>query len=470
VNLRSPRALGCALLAVATVASGTLAAESPGAAASEPWERLPGILAGIHAPSFPDRDFRVTDYGARPDGTGDATTAFRKAIEACSRAGGGRVVVPPGVYASGPIHLKSGVNLHLAEGARIAFSRDPAAYLPVVLTRWEGVELMGLSPLVYAYEQHDIAITGKGVLDGQADSEHWWPWKGSGHPQSQKPDRDRLFAQAEAGVPVAERVYGAGHFLRPQFVQPYRCTNVLIEGVTITNSPMWVIHPVLSRNVIVRGVSVVSHGPNNDGCDPESSTDVLIDDTLFDTGDDCIAIKSGRNADGRRLKAPTERVVVRGCRMRAGHGGVTIGSEVSGSVRDVFVDHCSMSSPELERGIRLKTNAMRGGTIESVFVRDVEIGETGSAIDVDMQYEEGAAGGFTPVVRGILVERMKVDKARYAFFLRGLETSPVEGVSVRDSVFRRVTAGSRLEHVRELVLRNVTVEPAAAGSGGEERR
>jgi polygalacturonase len=370
------------------------------------------------------------------------------------------VVVPPGVFLTGPIHLRSHVNLHVSEGATIRFSRDPAAYLPVVPTRWEGVELMGLSPLVYAYEQHDIAITGRGTLDGQADPGHWWPWKGSGHAQSQKPDRDRLFAQAEAGVPVGERVYGAGHYLRPQFVQPYRCANVLIEGVTIRNAPMWLIHPVLSRNVIVRGVTVVSSGPNNDGCDPESSTDVLVEDTLFDTGDDCIAIKSGRNADGRRLAAPAERIVVRGCRMRAGHGGVTIGSEVSGSVRDVFVERTVMSSPDLERGLRLKTNAMRGGTIENVFVRDVEIGETGSALDIDMLYEEGAAGPFPPVVRNVVIDRMTVAKAGYAIFIRGLEASPVSGVTIRDSAFRGVVKGSRLEHVEDLVLRNVVLEPA----------
>jgi polygalacturonase len=232
---------------------------------------------------------------------------------------------------------------------------------------------------------------------------------------------------------------------------------------------MWIVHPVLSRNVIVRDVRIASSGPNNDGCDPESSTDVLIEDTRFDTGDDCIAIKSGRNADGRRLAAPSERIFVRGCRMRAGHGGVTIGSEVSGGVRDVFVEKCVMSSPDLERGIRLKTNAMRGGTIERVFVRDVEIGETGSAIDVDMLYEEGAAGPFTPVVRDVRVDRMTVGRARYAFFIRGLEPSPVRGVVVRDSVFRGVAKGSRLEHVEDLVLRNVVLEPEGQGNG-EERR
>jgi polygalacturonase len=370
------------------------------------------------------------------------------------------VVVPAGVFLTGPIHLKSGVNLHVAEGATVRFSRDPAAYLPVVRTRWEGVELMGYSPLVYAYGQRDVAVTGKGTLDGQAGPEHWWPWKKGGHAQSQKPDRDRLLQQAEAGRPVSEREYGAGHYLRPQFVQPYRCENVLIEGLTIVNAPMWVIHPVLSRNVTVRGVTIVSHGPNNDGCDPESSTDVLIEATEFDTGDDCIAIKSGRNADGRRLAAPAERVVVRRCRMRAGHGGVTLGSEVSGGVRDVFVEASVMSSPDLERGIRFKTNAMRGGTIENVFVRDVEIGETGSAIDIDMLYEEGAAGPFTPVVRNVQVERMTVAKARYALFIRGLAASPVEGVSVRDSVFRGVEEGSLLENVRGLLLRGVRLEPA----------
>jgi polygalacturonase len=449
------------LFAAALVLAGLAApARAESAASPDPWARLPGILARIQAPVFPDRDFPVTRYGAVADGRTDATAAFRAAVEACHRAGGGRVVVPPGVFLTGPIHLKSNVNLHVSEGATVRFSRDPAAYLPVVLTRWEGVELMGYSPLVYAYGQTNVAITGKGTLDGQADAEHWWPWKRSGHPESQKPDRDRLLQQAEAGVPVAERVYGAGHYLRPQFVQPYRCTNVLIEGVTLTNAPMWLIHPVLSRNVIVRGVTAVSSGPNNDGCDPESSTDVLIEDAVFDTGDDCIAIKSGRNADGRRLAAPSERIVVRGCRMRAGHGGVTIGSEVSGSVRDVFVERCAMSSPDLERGIRFKTNAVRGGTIENVFVRDVEIGEVGSAIDIDMLYEEGAAGPFLPVVRNLRFERMTVGKARHAFFIRGLEASPVAGVSVRDSVFRGVAQPSRLEHVEELVLRSVVLEPA----------
>ncbi len=446
-----------------------LAASLPAAAQGpDPWQRLGDILARIEPPAFPNRNFPITDFGAVSGGEADATEAFRSAIEACRQAGGGHVVVPPGVFLTGPIHLKSNVDLHLSAGAIVRFSQDPARYLPPVLTRFEGVELMGYSPLVYAYGQQNVGLTGEGTLDGQADAEHWWSWKGSGHPQSQAPDRKRLFAQAEAGTPVAERVYGAGHYLRPQFVEPYACTNVLIEGVTLTHSPMWVIHPVLSRNVIVRDVKVVSSGPNNDGCDPESSTDVLIEGTLFDTGDDCIAIKSGRNADGRRLAAPSERIVVRGCRMRAGHGGVTIGSEVSGDVRDVFVERCTMSSPQLDRGIRVKTNAVRGGVVENLFVRDVEIDEVGSAIDVDMLYEEGAAGTFTPIVRQVVVERMDVRQARHALFVRGLPASPVRSLVVRDSRFGGIREGLRLSGVEDLDLHNVVIEPAPRASGARE--
>jgi polygalacturonase len=434
--------------------------EQPPAGFEDPWDRLPEILAGIEAPSFPDREFPITDFGAVGNGESDATAAIRAAIRACSEAGGGRVVVPAGDFLTGAIHLESNVELHLQEGATLRFRRDPGAFLPVVLTRWEGVELMNYSPLVYAFEKTHIAVTGEGTLDGQAGPEHWWPWKADGHPQSQRPDRDQLFGQAEAGVPVSERVYGAGHYLRPSFIQPYRSQNVLIEGITIKNAPMWVIHPVLSQNVTVRDVKIVSHGPNNDGCNPESSSDVLIEDSFFDTGDDCIAIKSGRNADGRRLNTPSERIVVRGCQMRAGHGGVTIGSEVSGSVRDVFVEQTHMSSPELDRGIRIKTNAVRGGVIENVFVRDVQIGETGAAIHIDMQYEEGADGPFQPVVRNLQVDRLTVERAEHAFVVLGLEVAPVRGLVVRDSVFRQVGSASVLENLEDLVLRDVVIQPA----------
>jgi len=459
-----PRTAVVALGAAAAVAIGALRlpADALPPAADDPWARLPAILARIRPPAIPARDFPLADFGGRAGGGHDNSGAFRAAIEACHRAGGGRVVVPAGDFLTGPIHLKSRVALHVSKDATIRFVTEPARYLPAVLTRWEGVELMNYSPLVYAYDAEDVAITGEGTLDGQADETHWWPWKKTTGPESQKPARDRLFRMAEDGVPVAERVFGEGDFLRPSFVEPYRSRNVLIEGVTIRNAPMWVVHPVLSQNVIVRNVTIVSHGPNNDGCNPESSSDVLIEGALFDTGDDCIALKSGRNADGRRLATPVERVVVRNCRMKAGHGGVTIGSEISGGARDVYAEHCVMSSPDLDRGLRIKTNAVRGGVIENVFVRDVEIGQVGSAIDIDMFYEEGATGAFPPVVRNVRVERMTVAKAAYALFLRAIPQSSIDGLTVRDSAFRGLAQGNRLEGEVRLSLDRVRFEPAAA--------
>ena len=278
-------------------------------------------------------------------------------------------------------------------------------------------------------------------------------------PAPQLADRNRLFRQAEEGVPVAQRVYGQGHFLRPSFIEPYRCRNVLIEGLTITNAPFWVTHPTLCTNVTVRGITVNSHGPNNDGCDPESSRDVLIEDCVFDTGDDCIALKSGRNADGRRLNTPVENVIIRNCEMKDGHGGITIGSEISGGARNVFAEKCRLDSPNLERGLRLKTNTVRGGVIENVFVRDIEIGAVNLApIEIDLRYEPPESGPFLPEVRNVLVERMRSQKSRHALYIRGLENAPLRNIVVRDSAFRGVAQGHVIEGEVDLRLERVVTE------------
>lgn len=432
------------------------------------WDMVPSILARIRVPVFPARDFAITSYGAVGDGTTDCTEAFRRAIEACSAAGGGRVVVPAGRFLTGPIHLRSRVNLHVQRGATVAFTQDTKRYLPAVFTRWEGVELMNYSPLIYAWEAEDVAVTGEGTLDGQADRAHWWPWKGqrehgyTGGPQ-QKPARDRLFAMAERGVPVAERVFGEGDYLRPQFIQPYRCRNVLIEGVTIRNSPMWEIHPVLCTNVTVRGVTIDTHGPNNDGCDPESCRDVLIENCYFDTGDDCIAIKSGRNADGRRLNVPAENIIVRGCQMKDGHGGVTVGSEISGGARNIFAERCRMDSPNLERALRIKTNAMRGGVIEHVYMRDCQIGRVENAVvSIDFFYEEGEAGAFRPTVSDIEVRNVTVERTEYALYLRGFTGAPIRDVRIIDTDFRRVARPNVTQNVEGLAMTNVRINGALA--------
>ncbi|MBI4875916.1 MAG: glycoside hydrolase family 28 protein [Acidobacteria bacterium] len=437
--------------------------------AADPWAEAAAILGRIRPPVFPKRDFDIAKFGASGDGVKDSTEAIRRAIAAASQAGGGRVVVPAGRYLTGAIQLRSNVNLHVGAGATLLFDRDPRKYLPAVFTRWEGVECVNYSAFLYAWGQENIALTGEGTLDGQADSRHWWPWKGRkeygwklGDP-SQEKARDRLIKMGEDGVAPGKRVFGEGSYLRPNFVQPYRCKNVLIEGVTILNSPMWELHPTLCRNVAVRGVKVSSHGPNNDGCDPESCADVLIEDCVFDTGDDCIALKSGLNNDGRRVDVPIENVVIRGCQMKDGHGGVTIGSEISGSARNIFAENCRMDSPNLDRVLRLKTNSVRGGVIENVHLRNIAVGQVADAVvQVDFHYEEGNSGTFKPVVPNIGLRNVTSKKSKYALYLRGYEDAPIRDVRLEDCTFEGVQKPDVLEHVQGLTRRNVRVNGTLA--------
>jgi polygalacturonase len=263
----------------------------------------------------------------------------------------------------------------------------------------------------------------------------------------------------EENVPAAERVFGTGHYLRPNFVQPYRCRNLLIEGVTFTNSPMWVVNPVMCENVTVRGVTVVSHGPNNDGCNPESCRDVLIEGCTFDTGDDCIAIKSGRNADGRRLDVPSENIIVRGCTMKDGHGGVVLGSEMSGGIRNVFVEDCTMDSPNLDRAIRLKSNSMRGGYLENLFVRNISVGQVKEAVvRINLQYDKDR-GAHYPAVRNLYIENVTAKKSGRPFYLVGLENARIQNVVIENCTFENAAKPSVFEHVDQLTLRNFRLLP-----------
>jgi unsaturated rhamnogalacturonyl hydrolase len=430
------------------------------------WDVVPSILARIRPPKFPARDFPVTDFGARAGGEFDNTDAIRKAVEACNRAGGGRVVVPFGVFLTGAIHLKSNVNLHVSEGATLKFSPDPAKYLPLVFTRFEGTELMNYSPLIYAFEQQNIAVTGRGTLDGGASDENWWKWarRGPGGARSlAHADTQRLREMADKGVPVSRRVFGPGHYLRPPFIQTYRSRNILIEGVTIINSPFWEVHPVLSQNVTVRGLRIRTHGPNNDGCDPESSKDVLIEDCVFDTGDDCIAIKSGRDEDGRRLSVPSENIVVRNCTMKDGHGGVVIGSEISGGVRNVFVEDCKMDSPNLDRALRFKSNARRGGVMENVFMRNVEVGRVAEAVlTIDLVYAN-EQGPHRPVVRNVHIENVTSRSSPRVMWVVGFPGVTIDGIHFRNCTFRGVETAEVLNHAGSFSFENVTVEPVKKG-------
>ncbi len=430
------------------------------------WTKAGEILSNIKTPQFPDRQFYITDFGAKGDSITDCTFAFKKAIEACSNEGGGTVVVPQGVYSTGAIYLKSNVNLHLHKNSRVLFYTNPKKYLPVVFTRFEGVECMNYSALIYAYNEKNIAITGMGTLDGQAGDSNWWAWKGSkDNPgPNQKEDVKKLNQMGEDNVPVAERVFGEGHYLRPNFIQFYKCSGILIDSITIIRSPMWEIHPVLSENITVQNVNINTHGPNNDGCDPESCKNVLIKNCVFDTGDDCIAIKSGRNNDGRRVNIPSENIVIQGCRMKDGHGGVVIGSEISGSCRNVFAENCIMDSPNLDRALRIKTNSVRGGVVENIYMRNVKVGEVKEAVVlVSFTYQEGDAGMFTPKVRNIYVKNVTSQKSDYGLHLQCYERSPVTNIYIDSCSFNGVKNGNFIEwadslHFNEFYINGLLIK------------
>ncbi|MGD1092488.1 MAG: glycoside hydrolase family 28 protein [Bryobacteraceae bacterium] len=447
-----------------SAASAALAGMARGAADSqaEAWSQVPQILARIKAPVFAKRDFEITRFGAVADGKKDCTDAIARAIAECNRAGGGRVLVPAGIYSTAAIHLKSNVELHLSSGATLRFARNPKLYLPVVFTRFEGTECMNYSPFVYADGQENIAITGQGTLDGNGDCDSWWAWAGKAGCRTGKPRQDdsrtRLTAMGDKDVPVEQRVFGDGWYLRPCFIQPVRSKNVLIEGVTIVNSPMYELNPLLCTNVTIRGVKTVSHGPNNDGCDPDSCKDVLIEDCLFDTGDDCIAIKSGRNRDGRRAGVASENLVIRNCTMKDGHGGITIGSEMSGGVRNVFAEACHLNSRNLNQALRFKTNAVRGGTIENVYFRNLDIGEiSDSVLQIDFNYQEGANGSEHPNVRNIDIRDVTCRKAKYAWDIQGFANDPVRNVHFERCTFGNIASANVSKNVEALTLTDVKI-------------
>lgn len=409
------------------------------------WKMADRILEQIQPPSFPNKDFPITDFGAKGDNDTDCTAAFKKAIEACNEAGGGRVVVPDGTFLTGAIHMRSNVNLHLKKGAVISFFTNTDDYLPMVYTRFEGIECMNYSPLVYAFGQENMAITGNGTLDGNADITNWWRWK-----WIQKPDVNKLGSMGDEGVPVEERLFGDGHLLRPVMIQPYHCKNILIEGVTIRNSPMWHINPVLSENITVRNVTVIGHGPNNDGCNPESCKNVLIEGCHFDTGDDCIAIKSGRNNDGRRVNVPSENIIIRDCEMKEGHGGVVIGSEISGGARNIFAEDCLMDSPNLDRGLRIKTNSRRGGVVENVFMRNVTMRQVKeAALRINYHYQEGDQGKFPPTVRNIFMTDVHCYQSKYPWLIQGYDHNKIRHVVLTGCTFENTRKDGVAEGIED---------------------
>ena len=399
------------------------------------------IEQSILPPRTGGDEYIITQFGAAPQATAAHNQkAIQKAIDRCSKKGGGRVVVPAGKkYLTGAIQLKSGVNLEVQESAVLEFAFQPELY-PIVETSWEGVECFNLSPCIYAFKQTDIAITGKGTIDGGGTKETWWSWSGAarfgwkeGMTTQKREARPRLLSNGEDGIPMfnekgrrnIERIFKQKDGLRPQLINFNKCERILLEDVTLLRSPFWVLHPLHSTDVTVRGVKMINDGPNGDGCDPECCNRVLIENCFFDTGDDCIAIKSGRNRDGRERNIPSKNIIIRNCVMKNGHGGVVIGSEISGGCQNVYVHNCEMDAPELERVLRIKTNSCRGGVIENINMRNVRVGVCKEAIlkiNTDYEPKEICCRGYYPTVRNVLMENVTSRTSKYGMMMIGYDS------------------------------------------------
>ena len=457
---------------VGILAAGRLLAsdQQPAPAAPIAPIQAPFDMPQPQRPVFPNRTFNFTDYGAMADGTTKNTDAFRKAITACNAAGGGTVSVPKGKWLTGAVHLMSNVNLRLEEGAEIHFSDDPKDYLPAVLVRYAGIECVNYSPLFYARDCTNIAITGRGSVYGHGQK--WWLWskRGTGPDNrgtaSEAQTFKRLDQMVGEKVPAADRIMptATDEGFRPQFIQPLNCTNVLLEGFTIAApGPFWTVQFVYCQNVIARELTVRTQGgPNTDGINVDSSRNVLIEDNLIDAGDDCICLKSGRDADGRRVARPTENVVVRNCKTLSGHGGVVIGSETAGGLRNVWAHDCDFTGTNI--GIRIKTMRGRGGLVENLHFQDLTMNRVDYGIHITMFYHQTPAEPVserTPTFRNFHFKNITAhDVKRGAVSVTGLPERPVADV-VLENLTMDGAAGGQFTDVEDLKCVNVRLTPAS---------
>ena len=415
----------------------------------DPWAEAERIVASIRPTDIPDRDFDPAAFAEMTPGDGDARPAIQAAIEAAHAAGGGRVVLPAGLWLSdGPVHLRSNVALHVSEGAHLRFLPTVEKYLPAVLTRWEGTEVWTYSPLLYAENCENVAVTGPGVIDGQGEK-YWLPWR-----QTQRPIQRALRDMGRDGVPVAERIFTGERRLRPYFVQFNRCRRVLVDGPTLIDSPFWMVHPLYCEDVIVRNTKFVSGHLNSDGVDPDSSRRVLIEGCDFNVGDDGVSLKSGRDQDGWRVGRPTEDVVVRNC-VYSGHagGGMAIGSEMSGGVRNVYVDGFQIA--KARHTLYFKANLDRGGLITDIHIRNIKAGETSSLIVFTNDYHSYRGGDAPPRFERVSIANVTSAKTGAGVSIDGHETAPVRHVALRNIVMGEAAFPLKLSNAEAVSLENV---------------
>ncbi len=407
------------------------------------------ILKNIAVPVFPDNTVNIIDFGAKPNGVTDSRQAINNAIFSCSKKGG-IVIVPAGKYfVKGSIVLQSNVNLHVDDGAEIIFSSKPEDYMPFVLTCWEGTQLYNYSPLVYAYKASNIAITGNGKLNGKA-SEVFATWR----PQGSE-NQNRLRQMGIDQTPVKDRNFGVASNLPPSMIQFFDCKNILVQDIHIEDAPYWVIHPVLCNNVTVLGVTINSNNLNNDGCDPEYTQNVLIENSTFNVGDDAIAIKAGRDQDGWRIGQPSGNIIIRNCIFNSKCNGLCIGSEMSAGVHNVFMENVKVKNAL--SGIYFKSNPDRGGFIKNIWVRNIKVDSVRTAfIRFETNYQ-GARGGFHPTqYSNFLIENVKGNySGECGFYAVGLKGYPMKDILVKNVKLKSCKTPYILKNTENVKFENV---------------
>ncbi len=403
------------------------------------------IASDVTVPTFPNLVRRLTPCSE------NCRAQIQDAIDEIAAKGGGTVSVTSGEWRiQGPLRLVSHVNLHLERGAILLFSGDPKDYLPPVVTRWEGTELFGFSPYIYAYHAIYVAVTGEGTIsvDMSGPVNEWRV--------EQTEAQKRLRAQGSEGAPLHERVYGEGLFLRQSCIQFFGCHNVLVEGVKIKDIPFWGVHLVYTHHATIRKISVDSMLVNNDGVDVDSSTHILIEQCVFNTGDDSIAIKAGRDRDGRRIGAPSEAVVVRDCVMnKSRSSGIAVGSEMSGGVRDVYVIRCRMG--EVDTVFNIKSNLDRGGAIERIRAWNIHSTGCDRIVAISTSYHGYSGGNFPPIIQDIELDDIRSERAEAGIVIKGVEASPIKRVRLSSIHGVRVKVPMQIQYAKDLVFDGVVI-------------
>jgi len=416
-----------------------------------PSDKVDEIIKRIQLPTIPSYKIEVTKLGAKGDSISNDKPAFDKAMSLCKKNNGGTIIVPKGIYTlNGPIHFVSNVKLYLEDGAKIRFGSNPKDY-PPVLTSWEGTMLYNYSPLIYGNNVENVAITGNGIIDGEAKNT-WIKWK----PLEEK---DKLLSREmnHKNIPIKERIFGEGHYLRPQLIQFINSKNILIENVQIEDSPFWCIHLLKSKSITVRGLKYNAHNNNNDGVDPEYSSDILIENVLFDNADDNVAIKAGRDDEGRaNSNTPSENVVIRNCEFKGLHA-IVIGSEMSAGVQNIYVENNKFRG-ELKRGIFIKTNSDRGGYIKDIYFNNLAFGKVEDCLYITANYHGEGGGLYPSKVSDISFSNIScVEATNTGIVIEGFPDKKVSNIKLENINIQTAKNGMTATNSENVTINEVTI-------------